>query len=131
MDSIDIGRAVKAPFNDQNWISKTLLGFLWLLLGVTAPAVYGAQIEYVRGVAEGREDLPTWDDFGGKWIKGFLLAIAYFIYLLPIWILAFVLLLPGIVAAASSGGDYGAGLSAGASASSPSSRSSMESPSRS
>jgi hypothetical protein len=113
MDSIDIGRAIKAPFNDKQWVSKTLFGFLWLLLGLTAPAVYGAQIEYVKSVAEGREDLPTWDDFGGKWVKGFLLAVAYFLYLLPIWILAAVLLLPGLIASISSGGDYGAGMFGG------------------
>jgi len=113
MDSIDIGRAVKAPFNDKQWLNKTLLGFLWLLLGVTSPAVYGAQLEYIKDVAEGREDLPTWDDFGGKWVKGFLLTVAYFIYLLPIWVLFFILLLPGILAAAASGGDYGGGLVGG------------------
>jgi len=113
MDSIDIARAVKAPFNDKQWVNKTLMGFLWLLLGITSPAVYGAQLEYVKSVAEGREDLPTWDDFGGKWLKGFMLIVAYFIYLLPIWVLFFVLLLPGIIASSASGGDVGGGLIGG------------------
>lgn len=113
MDAIDLGRAIKAPFNDKQWVSKTLLGFLWLFLGVTSPAVYGAHIEYIKDVSEGREELPTWDDFGGKWVKGFLLTVAYFIYLLPIWVLFFIMVLPGILAAAASDGQMGGGLLGG------------------
>jgi len=113
MDSIDLGRAVKAPFNDKQWGTKTLLGFLWLILVVTSPAVFGAQIEYIKDVAEGREELPTWDDFGGKWVKGFLVMVAYFIYLLPIWVLALIMVVPGIIAGVASNGDAGAGLLSG------------------
>jgi hypothetical protein len=113
MDSIDLGRALKAPFQDTEWVKKTLMGWLWMLLGVTAPAVYGAQLEYIKSVSEGREDLPTWDDFGGKWVKGFMLLVAGFIYTLPIWILFFILALPGIIASVASGGNSGAGLFGG------------------
>ena len=113
MDSIDLGRALKAPFQDSEWVKKTLMGWLWMLLGVTAPAVYGAQLDYIKRVSEGREELPDWDDFGGKWVKGFLLLVAMFIYTLPIWILFFILLLPGIIAAVASNGDAGAVLFGG------------------
>lgn len=113
MDSIDLGRAVKTPFNDPQWLSKTLLGLLWGLLVVTAPAVLGAQIQYIRDVSQGHEELPAWDDFGGKWVSGFLVYIAYFIYTLPIWLLFFVLILPGVIASAASNGNYGGGLLGG------------------
>jgi hypothetical protein len=43
MDRIDLGRAFKAPFEDKEWVVKTLLGFLWGLLVVTIPAVIGAE----------------------------------------------------------------------------------------
>ncbi len=65
MDSIDLSRALKAPFQDSEWVKKTLMGWLWMLLGVTAPAVYGAQLDYIKSVSEGREDLPNWDDCTG------------------------------------------------------------------
>ena len=39
MDKIDLGRAFKAPFEDKEWVKKTLLGWLWMLLIVTSPAV--------------------------------------------------------------------------------------------
>ncbi len=113
MDKIDLGRAFKAPFADPAWTKKTLLGWLWILLVVTMPAVYGAQMDYIKSVAEGREELPDWTDFGDKWIRGFLLMVAYFIYMLPIWVLFFILLLPGIIAMATSNGNAGGGLFGG------------------
>ncbi len=113
MDKIDLGRAFKAPFADTEWVKKTLFGWLWTLLVVTAPVVLGAQLDYIKSVSEGREELPNWDDFGSKWVRGFLLYLAYMIYAIPIWIAFFVLLLPGIIAAAASNGNSGAGLFGG------------------
>jgi hypothetical protein len=112
MDKIDLGRAFKAPFADTDWVKKTLMGWLWMLLGVTAPAVYGAQLEYIKSVSEGREELPDWSDFGGKWVKGFLLLIAGFIYFLPVIVLGFIFAIPVIIAAASGSNGMG-GLAAG------------------
>ena len=100
MDSIDFGRALKAPFNDKGWPAKTALGFLWLLLGITSPVVYGAQLEYITRVSNGNEELPDWSDFGSKWVKGFLVSVAGFIYFLPIIILGFIMFVPGIISAA-------------------------------
>ncbi|MEI7814667.1 MAG: DUF4013 domain-containing protein [Coriobacteriia bacterium] len=112
MDKIDLGRAFKAPFADTEWVKKTLMGWLWMLLGVTSPAVYGAQLEYIKNVSEGREDLPDWSDFGSKWIKGFLLLVAGLIYFLPVIILGFVFAIPVIIAAVSGSNGMG-GLAAG------------------
>lgn len=105
MDGIDIGRAIRAPFDDTDWVRKTALGYLWILLVVTSPAVYGAQLEYIRSTARGDERLPEWTDFGNKWVQGFLVSIAGFVYFLPIFILAGVFLAPAIVTAATQGGD--------------------------
>lgn len=105
MNSLDLGRAFKAPFADKNWISKTLLGFVWLLLGVTAPAAYGAQLEYIVSTAKGDEALPEWSDFGNKWVKGFMVLVAMFIYFLPVVVVSVVLFIP---IAMSSGRDSNA-----------------------
>lgn len=113
MDSIDLSRALKAPFQDSEWVKKTLMGWLWMLLVVTAPAVYGAELDYIKSVSEGREDLPNWDDFGAKWVKGFMLLVAGIVYTLPLSILFFILALPGLIAALTSNGDAGAGLFGG------------------
>jgi len=117
MDNIDFGRAIKAPFADKGWPGKTALGFLWLLLGITSPAVYGAELEYIVRVANGNEELPEWSDFGNKWVKGFMVSVAGFLYFLPVIILGMIMYVPAILSAIASGGDSNAigGLFAGGS----------------
>lgn len=112
MDKIDVGRAVRAPFADPEWVKKALLGLLWMLLVVTSPAVQGAYVEYIQRVSQGREDLPEWDDYWAKWVKGFLLSVAGFIYFLPVIVLGMVFAVPVIVAGASDS-DAAAGLASG------------------
>lgn len=107
MNSIDIGRAFKAPFTDKDWIKKTLLGYLWMILVVTIPAVFGAQIEYIKRAAEGRDELPEWTDFGEKWVKGFMAGLAGFIYFLPV-ILGGILAAIPVATAASAGNSQNA-----------------------
>lgn len=110
MDRFDIARAFKAPFQDPEWVNKTLMGFVWTLLVVTSPAVYGAQLEYIRRVSAGNERLPEWDDFGNKWVEGFLVAVAWFIYMLPVTIVGAIFVLPGLISLiASDGGSDAAG----------------------
>lgn len=105
---IDIGRAFKAPFEDENWLTKTLLGLLWGLLVVTAPAVSGAQLEYIRGVSRGDEQLPEWDNFGAKWVEGFMVMLAGLVYFLPVAIIGALLVVPAIVAWGFGGDGSGA-----------------------
>ena len=69
MDNVDLGRALKAPFQ-EGWIPKSLLAIVWTFLIVTTPALMGAYLEYVRSVAYGDERLPEWSGFGEKWVKG-------------------------------------------------------------
>ena len=109
---VDISRAFRAPFNDPDWVKKTLLGWVWVLLFVTSPAVYGAAIEYIQRVAHGDDRLPEWDDFGGKWVKGFLAAVASFIYFLPIVVIGMILVIP-LALSANSNADALTGLLAG------------------
>jgi len=101
VDSIDLGRAVKTPFADKDWLTKSALAILWTFLIVTIPALLGAQIEYIKRTAEGREDLPDWSEFGDKWVKGFLAAVAGFIYFLPVVIIAIVVFVPFTVSYAT------------------------------
>ncbi len=103
MSQIDLGRSFKAFFADKDWITKTLLGFVWLLLGVTAPVVTGAQLKYIRGVSEGNEELPDWSDFWNKWVAGFFVFVAGFIYFLPVVLLGTILVVPAVFSAIAGG----------------------------
>lgn len=113
MNSIDLGRAFKAPFQDKEWVTKTLLGFVWTLLIVTIPAVYGAQVEYIERVSRGDETLPDWSDFGTKWVRGFMVMLAGLIYFLPVVVISMILFVPAVIAAMAGGDSAAAGLAAG------------------
>lgn len=113
MDNIDVSRAIGAPFQDKAWVNKTVLGWLWGFLVVTSPAVTGFMLDYIKGVAEGRDELPEWNDFGGKWVRGFLVLVAGFIYFLPVIALALVFVVPAAIASAMAGRGAGAFLGGG------------------
>lgn len=107
MDRFDLGRAFRVPFDDPGWVNKALMALVWSLLVVTLPAIYGAQVAYIRSVARGDERLPDWDGFGQKWVDGLLVALAGLVYFLPVLALGAVLFLPAIIAGVA-GGDSGA-----------------------
>lgn len=109
MNQIDLTRAIKAPFADKDWVTKTLLACVWTILGFTIPALYGAQVEYINRTSRGDESLPDWSDFGGKWVKGFLVWIASFLYFLPAVVMFGIGLIPVAVAAISSANSQGVG----------------------
>ena len=82
---MDIGRSFTYMFEDQDWIKKILIGGVVSLIPIVQFAALGYFIEALRNTAEGRElPLPEWDDFGGKFMKGLIVVIAVFLYLLPI-----------------------------------------------
>jgi hypothetical protein len=106
---MDIDRAIKAPFSDAAWLQKSLWAALWTGLFVTSPAVLGYRLDYIRNVANGYETpLPEWNkEFGRWWVRGFLVALALFIYSLPAIVLMLVGSIPLIVAAIAAGGNSG------------------------
>lgn len=106
MDRFDLSRAVRAPFQDSEWLTKSLLAIAWTLLIVTIPALVGAQVAYIRSVAQGDEKLPAWSDFGGKWLDGLMVSIAAFLYFLPVVALGAFALVP-VVSVAVNDGDAG------------------------
>ena len=108
MDPIDLGKAFKAPFADPDWFTKALLATVWYFLMVTSPALVGAQLEYIKGVSEGDETLPGWDNFGDKWVKGLLTSVAAFILMIPIWLMTLLFILPAVAAAVSGEEVFGA-----------------------
>ncbi len=105
MNGIDFGRAFKAPFDDPDWVKKTLLGLVWGILLVTSPALVGAMVEYIRSVAHGNERLPEWDAFGDKWVRGFMVLLAGILYFLPVWVLALAFFVPVVLASGSNNSD--------------------------
>jgi hypothetical protein len=98
---MNIERAIKAPFADAKWLTKTAWAGLWAALGVTFPAVTGYTLDYMRNVANGYETpMPEWNtEFGRWWSRGFFVLLAGFIYCLPAFVLMGVGFIPLVGAA--------------------------------
>ncbi len=104
---IDIGRAAQHPFEDQNWISKFLIGGLINIVPILNLAGFGYAIDHLKSVSRGQNiPLPTWDDLGAKFVTGLKLAVVNFILALPMFVIVCVAtVLPALGAGASDAGD--------------------------
>lgn len=85
---METGRAFSYVFEDENWISKILIGgliFLFSFLIFPFFIILGYFVEIIRRTANDIEPvLPEWDNIGEKLSKGFSLFILYLLYEIPI-----------------------------------------------
>ncbi|MFO7919096.1 MAG: DUF4013 domain-containing protein [Anaerolineae bacterium] len=92
---MDIGRAFTYMFDDEKWVEKLVIGGLLVLASIipvvnlfTGLVVVGYTLRILRRVSRGEElPLPQWDDWGGDWVRGLMVALGSLIYALPILIL--------------------------------------------
>lgn len=81
---MDIGKSFSYPFEDDQWISKLLIGAVVNAVPILNFAFTGYTIDIIRNVSDGVTlPLPDWSEFGDKFVKGFLIWAAGFIYSLP------------------------------------------------
>ncbi|GEM_PF-574267 len=82
-------RAFLFPFKDRDWLSKFLIGSLFILASWVIPIiplvfVFGYAIQTMRQTIQaGEGQLPAWEDWAGLGVKGVLCLVLYFIYCLP------------------------------------------------
>jgi hypothetical protein len=102
---MDIGRSFTFMFDDEKWIEKIAIGGL-LFLTVAIPLVniftglviVGYTLRLLKNVADGDPTpLPAWDDWGGDWMKGLMVALAAIIYSIPIILISVFTSLMGAV----------------------------------
>jgi len=79
---MDIVETVKFPANDVEWIKKILIGGLLMLIPIVNFIALGYYIKTMRGGIDGKTGLPEWDDWGNLFVKGLLVVIVVFIYML-------------------------------------------------
>lgn len=103
---MDYGKALKAVFEDKNWIGVILIGgalglvslfLVWtIIVPLLASAVlYGYMMQYIRDVRYNPDaDLPDWTDWGKKLTDGFKLMVVQLIWSLPIFLFLIPTLLP-------------------------------------
>lgn len=79
---MDIVETVKFPGNDNEWIKKILIGGLLMLIPIINFIALGYYIKTLRRGIDGESALPEWDDWGDLFIKGLIVVIVVFIYML-------------------------------------------------
>ncbi len=96
---MDIGKSFSYVFEDQQWLRKVLIGGVINLIPIVGFAAIGYSLEQTRRVYEGRElPLPEWDAFGDYFRKGLVAFVGWFIYSLPLLVIACCAYLPLITA---------------------------------
>jgi hypothetical protein len=89
---MDVGKSFSYVFEDEQWLTKVLIGGLFMLASVVLvgiPFVLGYIVETLRNIMEGQaKPLPEWVDLGEKFKKGLLLAAILIVWGIPIWIIA-------------------------------------------
>lgn len=106
-------------FEDPRWLSKVLLGGLFVLASAVIVGIFfilGYMARLARNVIAGNpRPLPEWDDLGEYFGEGLRLAGVGFVYAIPMWSLIGIFIVPSVLMA---GADVeairtlGAGLSA-------------------
>ncbi|HEY66837.1 MAG TPA: DUF4013 domain-containing protein [Thermoflexia bacterium] len=86
---MDIGKALGFVFEDEEWVSKILLGALITLIPIFGGfALMGYAIALIRNVMAGEpRPLPVWDDLGRYFMDGLTFWVATLVYALPSLIL--------------------------------------------
>jgi hypothetical protein len=81
---MQIGKAFSFSFQDKSWISKFLLAAVISIVPILSFAWVGYIVELVKNVIDRKEEpLPEWGDFGKKFVDGFIVTVAFFVYSLP------------------------------------------------
>ena len=86
---MDIGKSFSYTFEDDRWVTKSLLGAVVAAIPIVNFALAGYLIDLLKNVMDGAaRPLPEWSEFGEKWMKGLMVFVASLIYAIPILILS-------------------------------------------
>ncbi len=104
---MDIGKAFSYVFEDQEWITKILIGGLIFLIPLIGPLVgMGYMVAIAENVARGNpRPLPEWSDFGNHVMRGLYAFVVQLVYMLPVLILYGLFFCVFTVIAGATGGE--------------------------
>ena len=107
---MDIGKAFKYMFDDEDWLKKIAIGGVLNIIPVVNFIPFGYGLRQLKNVSQGRDlPLPEWDDFGGDFMRGLIVFVGGLIYILPVILLQILAVIIGAVASGSSSEASGVG----------------------
>lgn len=116
---MDFGKAFTFMFDDPDWGRKlgvgVVVGLAAMLLSpiliglVPAIIILGYCLDVLRNVYTGSAfPLPEWEDWGGFLARGFKLLVAFFVWLLPLFVISIPVFIGAALASEQGSGGTGA-----------------------
>lgn len=85
---MDIGKAFTFMFDDEKWITKVLVGGIFVFLSfllIGIPFVMGYALKTLKNVIDGEpKPLPEWDELGDMFTQGLIISLVFVIYAIPV-----------------------------------------------
>jgi hypothetical protein len=104
---VDFAKAFTFPFEDDEWVTKLLIGGILGLIPIVNLVVLGYALRTLKNVADGVEKpLPSWDDFADYFVKGLVSLLGGVIWALPILVVAGLTVLLGLATEQSPNAGY-------------------------
>ena len=105
---MDIGKAFGFVFEDEKWVSKVLLGGLFLIIPIVNFVVIGYMLKVAQNVVQGNpRPLPEWGEFGDHFMRGLYGLAIQIVYQLPTLIVYGVFFCVILAAGGAAGGERG------------------------
>jgi hypothetical protein len=106
-ENIQLSEAVGYPFRDPRWPGKAGILALLSFIPVLNFAAIGFEVETARRVAVGEAPpMPDWGDLGGLFRRGLWLALARYVYALPLFLLMALASIAGVAFLSSIDSQY-------------------------
>jgi Protein of unknown function (DUF4013) len=101
-NELDFVRCFTYVFEDPRWMTKVLVGGLFCLASfvlVGLPFIIGYMARLARNVVAGAQyPLPEWDDLGEYFIEGLKLCCVAFVYMIPMFAMSAMVMVPMMIA---------------------------------
>lgn len=91
--SLDLVRALKAPFNGQDWVKKLIICGLLLIIPIVNFVVMGYDVKYMKNILNGEEKTPDLSGLGALFVAGFKAFIGSILLCIPFIIIAFIVVM--------------------------------------
>lgn len=105
--TIDFARPFTFVFEDPQWPVKIVIGGLFYIAAMFLVGwffILGYLARMTRNIIAGNpRPLPEWNDLGEYFTEGFMLAVVVFVYLLPIFLLGGIMVIPLVILEERSG----------------------------
>lgn len=89
--SLDLVRALKAPFSTKGWFLKSLLAGIAIMIPIVNFIVFGYFIVYLKNVLNEKEELPSFSNAGELFGIGFKCFLGCILLAIPCILLLFII----------------------------------------